>query len=93
MSALDNRTAPADKASPSLCRYQGRPGNGPEEHVVNEKRLAQIDIVPVTLDPDLVVLRIQLPKRLLRSVRIQAALDGKSLDDFISEVIEEQLRR
>ncbi len=60
---------------------------------MNEKRLARIDIVPVTLDPDLVVLRIQLPKRLLRSVRIQAALDGKSLDDFISEVIEEQLRR
>ena len=60
---------------------------------MNEKRLAQIGIVPVTLDPDLVVLRIQLPKRLLRSVRIQAALDGKSLDDFISEVIEEQLRR
>lgn len=43
--------------------------------------------------PDLSVLATRVPATLLRSIRLHAALDAKTLDDFVREAIEERLRR
>lgn len=45
---------------------------------------------PVT---DLDTLETRIPTTLLRSIRMHAALDAKSLDDFVREAIEERLGR
>ena len=42
--------------------------------------------------PDLSTLAIRVPISLLRSIRLQAALGAKSVEDFVREAIEEQLR-
>jgi len=42
--------------------------------------------------PDLSTLAVRLPISLLRSIRLQAALGAKSVDDFVREAIEELLR-
>jgi hypothetical protein len=42
--------------------------------------------------PDLSNLAVRVPASLLRSIRLQAALTAKSLEDFVREAIEEQLR-
>jgi hypothetical protein len=39
------------------------------------------------------VLKTRIPASLLRKLRTRMALDGKPLDDFVREAIEEQLRR
>ena len=41
--------------------------------------------------PDLSTLAIRVPISLLRSIRLQAALGAKSVEDFVREAIEEQL--
>jgi len=46
-------------------------------------------IVPL---PDLTTLAVRVPLSLLRSIRLEAALGAKSLDDFVREAIEELLR-
>ena len=42
--------------------------------------------------PDLSTLAVRVPISLLRSIRLQAALGAKSVDDFVREAIEELLR-
>lgn len=42
--------------------------------------------------PDLSTLAVRVPVSLLRSIRLQAALGAKSVEDFVREAIEEQLR-
>ena len=42
--------------------------------------------------PDLSPLAVRVPISLLRSIRLQAALGAKSVDDFVREAIEELLR-
>jgi hypothetical protein len=42
--------------------------------------------------PDLSTLAVRVPISLLRSIRLEAALTAKSIDDFVREAIEEQLR-
>jgi len=42
--------------------------------------------------PDLSTLAVRVPVSLLRSIRLEAALGSKSLDDFVREAIEELLR-
>jgi hypothetical protein len=42
--------------------------------------------------PDLSPLDVRVPISLLRSIRLQAALNAKSVEDFVREAIEEQLR-
>jgi len=42
--------------------------------------------------PDLSTLAVRVPISLLRSIRLQAALGTKSVDDFVREAIEERLR-
>ena len=42
--------------------------------------------------PDLSTLAVRVPISLLRSIRLQAALTAKSIEDFVREAIEEQLR-
>jgi hypothetical protein len=42
--------------------------------------------------PDLSPLAVRVPISLLRSVRLQSALGAKSVEDFVREAIEEQLR-
>jgi hypothetical protein len=42
--------------------------------------------------PDLSTLQIQLPLSLVQSIRLHAALDAKTLEDFVREAIEELLR-
>jgi len=42
--------------------------------------------------PDLSVLETRVPARLLRSLRIRAASEGKSVDDVVREAIEERLK-
>ena len=42
--------------------------------------------------PDLSTLAVRVPISLLRSIRLQAALGTKSVDDFVREAIEELLR-
>lgn len=60
---------------------------------MTDKRLPP-KVIPLTaLDQNVAVLRTYLPRRLLRAVRLHAALDAKSLDDFVREAIEEGLRR
>jgi hypothetical protein len=41
--------------------------------------------------PDLSTLAVRVPVSLLRSIRLEAALGAKSVDDFVREAIEEQL--
>jgi hypothetical protein len=41
---------------------------------------------------DVSILRTRLPASLLRVIRQHAALDAKTLDDFVREAIEERLR-
>jgi hypothetical protein len=41
--------------------------------------------------PDLSTLAVRVPISLLRSIRLQAALNAKTLEDFVREAIEEQL--
>jgi hypothetical protein len=42
--------------------------------------------------PDLSTLAVRVPISLLRSIRLEAALGAKSVDDFVREAIEELLR-
>ena len=42
--------------------------------------------------PDLSTLAVRVPISLLRSIRLQAALGARSVDDFVREAIEELLR-
>ena len=46
----------------------------------------------IGLLPDLSTLAVRVPVSLLRSIRLQAALGAKSIEDFVREAIEEQLR-
>lgn len=46
-------------------------------------------VTPTELD----VLHTRISMTLLRSIRMHAALDAKSLDDFVREAIEERLGR
>lgn len=49
---------------------------------------------PAAVPPtDLDVLHTRISPTLLRSIRMHAALDTKSLDDFVREAIEERLGR
>jgi len=55
-----------------------------------EPDAAPSPLPPTELD---VILQTRIPMTLLRSIRIHAALDLKSLDDFVREAIEERLGR
>jgi hypothetical protein len=56
-------------------------------------RVSQVTKHDVTgTHPDLSTLAVRVPISLLRSLRLQAALGAKSVEDFVREAIEEQLR-
>jgi hypothetical protein len=44
------------------------------------------------MPPELALLETRVPATLLRPIRLHAALDAKTLDDFVREAIEECLR-
>jgi len=54
-----------------------------------EPNTAPSAVPPTELD----VFQTRISMTLLRSIRIRAALDAKSLDDFVREAIEERLGR
>ncbi|HKA29378.1 MAG TPA: hypothetical protein VKH82_08390 [Candidatus Binatia bacterium] len=62
--------------------------------VPKRTRRPEPNAAPSPLPPtELDVLQTRIPMTLLRSIRIHAALDLKSLDDFVREAIEERLGR
>jgi hypothetical protein len=91
---LDNRTSLTDKTS--------APNPGIEPVVIPTKKVSvrtkKPQVPKVTKQdatgplPELSTLAIRVPISLLRSIRLQAALNAKSLEDFVREAIEEQLR-
>lgn len=48
---------------------------------------------PSTTPDDLSLLETRVPAALLRLVRMHAALDAKSLDDFVREAVQQSLAR
>ena len=94
MAALNNRTSLRDKTS--------APNPGIESVIIPTKKVpvrAKKPRVPKVTKhdatgplPDLSTLDVRVPISLLRSIRLQAALGAKSVDDFVREAIEESLR-
>jgi len=91
---LDNRTSLTDKTS--------APNPGIEPVIIPTKkvpvRTKKPRVSKVTKHdatgplPDLSTLDLRVPISLLRSIRLEAALGAKSVDDFVREAIEELLR-
>ena len=94
MADLDNRTSLTDKTS--------APNPGIESVIIPTKKVpvrAKKPRVPKVTKHDatgplldLSTLDVRVPISLLRSIRLQAALGAKSVDDFVREAIEESLR-
>jgi hypothetical protein len=92
---LDNRTSLADKTSARNPGIEhGNPMPTKKVPVRTKKpRVPEVTSQDATAPlPDLSTLAVRVPISLLRSIRLQAALGAKSVEEFVREAIEEQLR-